>query len=315
MPLDGKFRGMRIFLHVTLIGVVGAPALAAQGTPGFYVEARVTSVSKGGSNTTTRSHITRSWTSADCSRTEGESFLGDSMAYQVVTGRPIRAFHVVPRDRKVLSIPPGAGRPSTDSIVRAMGSAPRFDVKPLGDGGAILGHRTHKFEYKTSTISRVGGRAVASAPTVTTYWLADDPADPLVAAHRATQPAFVAGAPISTRSGVTLRSVTERQWRRDVTETTTREVLVWRKEVVPASRCALPAGYRSVDMMADLRARQALTAEMRRLSQSKNPADHARARAISDSLFKEMQREAPASRSLRDNPSAMVIDGGAKKKP
>jgi hypothetical protein len=305
---------MRTFLQVTLIAAV-ASALAAQGTPGFYVETRVTTVSKGGSNTTTRSHITRSWTSAACSRTEGEPYLGDTTAYRVITGRPIRAFQVLPRDRKVLSISTGAGRPPTDSIMRALGSVPRFDVKPLGDGGEILGHRTHKFEYETTTISRAGERIIANAPTVTTHWMADDPADPLVAAHRATQPAIVAGAPISTRSGITLRSVTKRQWRRDVTETITREVLVWRKEVVPPSRCALPAEYKIVDLWEDLRARQALTAEMRRLSKSTNPADRARAKALGDSLFREFRNEMPPPRPLREDPSAIVIDGGAKKKP
>jgi len=306
---------MRAVLHVTLIGAFFAPALPAQGTPGFYVEARVTTVSRGGSNTTTRSHITRSWTSATCSRTEGESFLGDSTAYQVITGPPSRVFYVQPRDRKVMAISTSTSRPEADSMVRALGPMPRTDFKSLGDGGEILGHRTHKFEYETTASSRAGERVIATAPTVTTYWIADDPADPLVAAHRATNPAVTAGAPIGTRSGMALRSVRRSQWRRDVTETTTREVLVWRKEVVPASRCALPAVYALVDLKADLRARQALTAEMRRLSNSTDPADRARAHALSDSLLKEIRREMPPPRPLRDNPSAVVIDGGATRKP
>lgn len=308
------FRGMRVLLQVTLLGAFVGSALEAQGTPGFYVEARVTTVSKGGSNTTTRSHVTRSWTSAACSRTEGESFLGDSTAYQVITSPPVRSFQVLPRDRKVLSISV-MGRPAAESLQRELGPLPRLDVEAVGDGGVILGHKTHKFEFKTTTTSRAGEREIARAPTVTTYWIADDPADPLVAAHRATRPTLTAGAPISTGSGMVLRSVTERQWRRDVIETTTREVLVWRKEVVPASRCALPDGYASVDMRADLHARQALTAEMKRLSQSKNPTDRARARALGDSLLQEIRRETPPPRPLRDNPSAVIIDGGARKKP
>lgn len=314
MPLNGMFRGMRLFLHVTFCGALVAPALAAQGTPGFYVEARVTSVSKGGSNTTTRSHLTRSWASAVCSRTEGEPFLGDSTAYQVITSPPVRSTYVLPRARKVMSIAV-SGRAEADSMRRELGPLPKFEVKALGDGGKVLGHRTHKFEFETSTTARAGERVIGTAPTVTTYWIADDPADPLVAAHRATQPAVTAGAPIGIRSGMVLRSVTKRQWRRDVTETTTREVLVWRKEVVPASRCELPAGYTSVELKAEVRARQSLTAEMKRLWQSNNPADRARARALSDSLLKEIQRELPPPRPLRDDPSAIVIDGKAKKKP
>lgn len=307
------FRDMRILLQVTLTAAV-ASALAAQGTPGFFVETRVTTVSKGGSNTTTRSHLTRSWTSATCSRTEGEPYLGDTTAYRVITGPPVRAFHVLPRDRKVLTISVSAGRAEADSVRRELGPMPRVDIKSVGDGGVILGHRTQKFEYATTTISRAGERDIANAPTVTTYWMADDPADPLVAAHRATQPTVVAGAPISTRSGMVLRSVTKRQWRRDVTQTTTREVVVWRKQVVPASRCALPTEYRIVDLREDLQARQTLTAEMRRLSKSTSPSDRARAKALGDSLFREFRREMPP-RPLRENPSAIVIDAGAKKKP
>ena len=112
-----------------------------------------------------------------------------------------------------------------------------------------------------------------------------------------------------------LRAETRREWRRDVTQVTTREVVAWRKEVVPASRCAIPAGYKSVDLLADLHAQQSASEELSRLSQSTKPTDRARARALGDSLFKEMQRTLPAKRSLRDDPSAVVIDGGTKKKP
>jgi hypothetical protein len=198
---------------------------------------------------------------------------------------------------------------------RALGPPPKIELKALGEGGKILGHLTHKFSYETITTSRTTERVIANAPTVTTYWLADDPTDPLVTAYRATQPTTVAGAPIGSRSGMVLRSVTRRQWRRDVTETTTREVVVWRKEVVPASRCELPAGYIVVDGWADTRARQARLDEMQRLAKSQNPEDRARARAIGDSLFKDLRRRLPAPRPLRDNPSAIVIDDAPKKKP
>ena len=52
----------------------------------------------------------------------------------------------------------------------------------------------------------------------------------------------------------------------------------------------MPSGYRSVALAADLRAKQAASAELRRLSQSSNAADRARTRAL-------------------------VIDGAARKKP
>jgi hypothetical protein len=70
-----------------------------------------------------------------------------------------------------------------------------------------------------------------------------------------------------------------------------------------------------VDLLAELRERQATTAQLQRLSRSANRADRARARVLGDSLFKELRRTLPAQRSLRDDPQAVVIDGKATKKP
>lgn len=110
-----------------------------------------------------------------------------------------------------------------------------------------------------------------------------------------------------------LRSELRSQGRRNVTQVTTNEVLAWRREEVPASRCAVPSGYRTVGQLADLRTKLAATAELQRLMRSTNPAD--RARALGDSLFKELRGTLPPPRSLRENPNAVVIDGKTTKKP
>jgi hypothetical protein len=294
-----------------------APLLGAQGTPGFYVETRTTTVSKGGSgNATTRTHVTRTWTSATCSRTEGEAFLGDSTSYLLVLGRPPRALQVLPRDRVVHATDTASARRRREDAERILGPHPAASLpKLLGDGGVILGHRTQKFELRQSTEMTAGRGVAARAPMVTTYWVAMDSTDPLVAAHRATRPTVTPGAPIGTGAGLVLRSVSRTQWLRDVTQVTTREVLVWRKEIVPASRCAIPAGFRTVDRIAELRARQAAAAELKRLSQSADPADRTRARALGDSLLREIKRTSPPPASLRDDPRAVLIDGAGRKKP
>lgn len=302
-----------------MVFVVGAfaPALRAQVAPGFYVETRTTTVSKGGSGrTTTRTRVTRAWTSATCSRTEGENYRGDSTAYQLVLGSPPRSLQVLPRDRVVYSLDSAAMRAMpSEAAATLTPSQGRFKPKALGDGGRILGHRTRKYEAQITTRSFAGKAEIARAPTMMTYWVAEDSADPMVAAYRAARAQLRGGEPGGGAGGLVLRSESRIQWLRDVTQVTTREVLVWRRESVPASRCALPSGYRTVDLLADLRAKQAATAELQRLVRSTNPADRARARALGDSLFKELKRTPPLPRSLREDPNAIVIDGKATKKP
>lgn len=95
-----------------------------------------------------------------------------------------------------------------------------------------------------------------------------------------------------------LRSELRSQGRRNVAQVRTNEVLAWRREEVPASRCAVPSGYRTVDQLADLRTKLAATAELQRLMRSTNPANRARARALGDSLFKELRGTLPPPRSL-----------------
>lgn len=309
---------MRHLVHAAcLVGAV-APALWAQGaSPGFYVETRTTTVSKGGSgNTTTRTYVTRAWTSVICSRTEGQAFLGDSAAYLLVLGSPPRALQVLPRDRVVYTLDSAAGRAiAKETAAKLALSQESLKPKSLGDGGVILGHRTRKYGVQITTRSLARGAEMARAPTEITYWVAEDPADPMVAAYRSLRAQPRSGERVGRSGGIVLRFESRSAWLRDVMQVTTREVLAWRKETIPASRCAVPSGYRTVDGLADLRAQQEATAELQRLSRSTNPADRARARALGDSLFKKLERTLPAQRRLRDDPRAVVIDGKSKQQP
>jgi len=318
MPLDDKFGGMRLVMRTFIAASTIVPALGVQETtPGWYVETRITTVSTGGSgNATTRTHIARAWTSAACSRTEGEPYRGDSTAYQLVQGTPPTFRNVVPRERTVYAMNVAGAKATVAEAAKSGVPMPASSTPTLlGDGGVILGHRTRKYEFKTTIRSMSGGAEVARAPTVTTYWVADDPADPLVAAYRAEHPKMGSAERVSTGAGKVLRSETRSQWLRDVTQRTTREVTVWRRERVPASRCGIPQGYRTVDLMADLRAKQAATAELRRLMQSANPTDRARARVLGDSLYRDLKGPSSAPRTLRDDPNAVVITGAGKKRP
>lgn len=308
---------MRLLSRLVLMAGVMIPALHAQGTPGFYVETRTTTVSTGGSgNTTTRTHVSRAWTSATCSRTEGQEFLGDSTAYLLVMGSPLRTVQVLPRDRLVYTLDSAGSRAlASEMVAKLPPSEKRFKPMSLGDGGLILGHRTRKYEMEITTRSVNGKAEVASAPTTMTSWVAEDPADPMVAAYRASRAQLRAGERVGGSGGMVLRSEYRSQRRRDVTQVVTNEVLVWRREDLPASRCAIPSGYRTADLLADVRAKQAATAELQRLSRSTDPTDRARARALGDSLFKEIRRTQPPPRSLREDPRAIIIDGKATKKP
>jgi hypothetical protein len=309
---------MRLSVGVAGLVLACAPSLRAQeSSSGWYVETRVTTVSKGGSgNTTTRTHVERAWTSAVCSRFEGERYLNDTTSYRIMSGAPPRFVTVLPRDRAVLTFDSTGARVVPMELARRLASSqPRIEAKTLGDGGVLLGHGTHRFQYESATPSYAGGREIARAPSVNTYWVADDPSDPLVAAYRASRAAMLGVERFGYAGGFVLRSERHSQWLRDVTEVTTREVVVWRREEVPASRCAIPAGYRTVSASAEVRALETATAELRRLSRSTKPADRARAKALGDSLRKELERMAPPQRSLREDPSAVLIEGKATKKP
>lgn len=307
---------MRNFVRVACVVGAFAPVLHAQGTPGFYVETRTTTVSTGGSgNTTTRTHVTRAWTSATCSRTEGLEFLGDSTAYLLVMGSPPSTRQVLPKDRVVYTLDSAGLRALASEMEAKLPPSASLKPKALGDGGVILGHRTRKYEVEITTRALSGKADVARAPTTMIHWVAEDPADPMVAAYRASRARPRGGERVGGSGGMVLRSESRSQRLRDVTQVTTREVLVWRKEIVPASRCAIPSGYRTADLLADLRAKRAATAELQRLVRSTNPADRARAKVLGDSMLKEFQRTQPPPRSLRENPSAIVIDGKATKKP
>lgn len=304
--------------RVLLWGVLLAPCVAlAQQPNGQYIEARITTRSEGnGASPLVRTRVTREWTSAACVRTEGMPFKGDSSAYQLNLTAPARYYTVVPRDRAVYSMDSSGAKAVRAEAERRIASPPTTAAKPLGDGGVLLGHRTRKFEVQMSpTIPSPNGGAGSRMTLTTTYWVADDTTDPLVLTNRTLRGKVAAGDPSPLPKGVVLRSETRGAVLPGVTQLTTREVVAWRRESVPASRCALPQGYRAVDMLAEMRSMQSATAELQRLSRSTSPADRARAKALSDSLMEVLKRTAPAPRPLREAPNAMRIDGGAARKP
>ncbi|MBA4073170.1 MAG: hypothetical protein C0497_15315 [Gemmatimonas sp.] len=170
---------MRTLIRLACLVAAIAPALHAQdASPGWYVETRVTTVSKGGSgNTTTRTHLERAWTSALCSRFEGDRYRGDTAAYRLIVGAPPRRLYVLPRDRVVHTFDSAGARiVAREMAMRRASPQPAFRPKAMGDGGVILGHRTHRYQFESTTRSYAGGAEIARAPSVTTYWVADDPA-------------------------------------------------------------------------------------------------------------------------------------------
>lgn len=308
---------MRAFCEAMLVALLLCPAAGAQDAPGWYVETRVTQVSQGGSgNTTTRTHVERAWLSSRCSRFEGERYRFDTAAYRLMLDNPRRVLNVVPRDRVVYTYDTMSARIVARELAARQVNRQRVaGPRALGNGGLILGHRTQKYEVGDSIRSYAGEREIARAPSVTTYWVAEDATDPLVAAYRESRAKLLGADRLASFGGLVLRSESRNQWLRDVRQVVTREVVVWRREDVPESRCALPQGFRTASASAETRAMEAAAEELRRLARSRDPADRARAKALGDSLFREMRRALPPARSLRENPRAVIIDSKAAKKP
>jgi len=317
-----------IIKPLLVASLLGASTLAAQGRiSGWYTETHVTSRAEGeraAAAPSPRDGTIRTWRTSAAERVEGglPAFPRYDMtgAYQISRRSEKRSYQVIPSARliRVLHLASLTELKLDTPSVYAPG------LKELGDGGVILGHRTRK--YQMSVTMRMPGIARKGDSTVftteQTLWVANDPADPLVAAYLAERPKSSSPIKLPVVPGMVLRSESRSHGPRQNTTVRTREVVAWRREVIDPSRFALPADYKRVDMADEVRTSRAHSEslsiagkEMSRLRASTDPKDRARAKQLAESLFADLKRTMPPPASLRDDPKAVVIDGAGKKKP
>lgn len=319
--------------RVMMAVVVLPAALSAQrGTlPGWYIETQVVTRYEGepaASLPPAKERTQRDWRAGGYSRSEGRFVVGDQGADTYVIGRAreSRSYSVSPAARVVRVMDPKAML----KVTAAQPFTPKFDETPyvrVGDGGVLLGHRTTRYDRTISyTLPTVPG---STAPRTTTmrasYWIATDTTDPLIAAWLREVKHVTGDSADHRPRGLLLRSEVRASAAR-ATQLTEQRVVVVRREPVDTMKFVVPTDYRRVDAVAELQKRQAdLGArmkgmqlnldEMRRLRASTNPADKAKLQRLMDSTLaalKAQQRNAP---SLRTDPNAVRIDGGASKKP
>ncbi len=326
MPLDGKFRGMRIFLHVTSALLLLAPAatvLDAQATvSGWYTETRVTTrvVGENGMlNSAPREYTTREWLSPLGVRREGDPIQAGgrtSTAYALERHGDTLNYQVDSATRTILVINPRSVRTLFTDQVRAdiaRAAQMKPEIRASDNGTPILGHRTRKVAM-TVTAPNARLESGRTSPRTLTTWTVVDTADAALTDYTRMCRALRTGTPARACSKA-LRSEYSFGGPSGFTTYVVSEVVVWRRETMEASRFAVPEGYTRRDLVAETRAMRTANAELKRLVASNDPRDRARAKALSDSLLKELRRNQPPPRPLRENPSAVVIDGGAKKKP
>jgi hypothetical protein len=317
---------MRNFIGVVF--AAGAAALGAQGAlSGWYTETHLTSHREGqrAVSPAPRDETIRSWRTKTAERVEGglPPFPQYDMtgAYQILRSAEKRAYQVVPSARTIRVVDLasmtalGLDKPTYD----------RPELKELGDGGLILGHRTRRYQMNI-TMRMPGIVRKGDSTTYTseqTFWVAGDPSDPMVVAYLAERPKPSSAATMPVLPGMVLRTESRSHGLSPYTTVAVREVVAWRREVTDPSRFALPTGYKRVDMAGEVKgilartnSLRTATEEMNRLRASTDPKDRARARQLGDSLFRELQKD-QVGRKPDPRQGAVVITDTtpARKKP
>ncbi len=308
---------------VMLAGAMCAADLQAQGTvPGWYTETRTTSMGVGerAAAVPSRDDLIRTWETGGNTRVEG-GLLNRVLAPDAYTlSRPgeRRSYQVMPATKqvRVLDMAAFAALRSGAGIELPEFSGMEFGpAKALGDGGLVLGHQTRKYALQFTMTERSGVRGAAPHRVTTrmTTWVAEDPADSMVAAYVASR--TTPSGPRSRPRGMTLRSESRTQGGSPADMIRTSEVVAWRREAMDAARFAVPTGYARVDVASDLVAKQAALVELRRLTASADPKDRARARQLGDSLFQTVRDTARERASLREHATVITDTVPKRKKP
>lgn len=297
--------------------------LDAQSTvSGWYTETRVTTrvVGENGVlNSAPKVFTTREWLSPLGVRREGDpmSIMGrESTAYSLERHGDTLGYQIDSTKRTLVVINPRSVRAAFSDQVRAdiaRAAQAKPEIRGSEGDALILGHRTRKLAMTLPAPSTRSASAGAASRTMTT-WTVVDTADAALADYTRTCRALRTATPVRSCSQV-LRSEYSFGGPSGFTTYVVSEVVAWRREQMEATRFAVPAGYARRDLAEEMRAQRAANDELKRLIASRDPRDRERAKALSDSLLKEIRRNQPPPRPLRENPNAVIIDGGAKKKP
>lgn len=327
---------MRSLVGVAFIIGTFAPTRWTQGAVhGWFVETRVTTRNEGeraAARPGPREWRQRQWTAAGSTRLEGMPIPFDSAnsTYTVTRAGDRNGYLITPTTRTVRV---ATFEALQGFVTDALGQPPAgaLSYKDLGDGGLILGHRTRKFEstisYQLPTSLPGGGAGGQSRQMTMTLWYASDTTDSLVAAWQRRVAATPMRVSPQSPRGMLLRSESRSEGS-GVARVGVKEVLVWRQETLDTALFVVPREYRRIDMVEELRANRAASAarlaaqratfaEMNRLRASTDPADRRKLDRMMDSAMKAIKQRSSALPpvNLRDNPSAVIIDGGSKKKP
>jgi hypothetical protein len=309
-----------------LLAVLLVPcALAAQGKtlPGWYIETRVVSRFEGDRAATMPRATERrqkDWRSGAFTRQEGGIAVLDPTGevYFVTREKDKRMYQVNPRTQVVRTMVPEEMRRLVTE--KQLGPDPKnFAYKNVGDGGVLLGHKTTRFEL--TTVYTTPGLQPNAAPQQHTlravYWIATDTTDPVVAAWLRERPLVAGDTAVRRPRGLMLRSESRTEIR-GATHVSEQFVQLLRREPVDTMKFVVPASYRRVDAVAELKKQrtevdarmkgmQSTLDEMRRLRASNNPADRAKLERLMDSTMKDIQaRQGAASSPARG--SVMFAD-------
>lgn len=313
--------------------------LGAQGTvPGFYSEAKVSTrieSSRGARVPAPKEYRMRTWRVAGLLRMEGSPGQVDSTDGSYTIGQLLnkRTFQVSPRTRTVRA----ANVDEVQKYAAERGVNPndrKRSYREIGDGGTLLGHRMVRWESRLSYEAPAyrGATTTQTHTFVTTYWIASDTTDPMVAAWIK----MLGPVPDSARHmprGMVLRSESRTEVP-GLVSMITDAVQIWRQQPVDTALFVVPSDYRVVNLVDAMRERSESTAvrvragyareaamrrvieELKQLRSSSAPADRARLRFLNDSLIKVLTPDSSRLDSLIRANGIVITDSlRAKKKP
>ena len=295
-------------------------ALGAQGkVAGWYAESKTSTEFSGAEAQKLPPRALREWHAGIRTRTETVN----SPNYTLVLDTS-RTMYIVSPTTKMIRIASGTDLARENSTDFAATERKLGQYTDLGPAETILGHKTRKYRVSASWTMKLRLLNDATPRPVKytrTVWLTADSSDPAIkAALRTLRRAQTSNLP----RGIELRSESTTEGIREGgVVTTRREMTLLRAEPVDPAIFTLPTGYQRVSVSDELRTRmkqadamQKANDELNRLRTSSRPADQARARTLMDSLLKAWKPDSERLKQMmRDDPNAVRINTGAKKKP
>jgi hypothetical protein len=334
---------VRRALPLAALALIAAVPAVPSVAPGYRFTYKVTSDQRGAQPQTAVSQVAGGKLRMDW--TQGGMSAEMRGAYMVMDAEAGRMLMVNPKDKQVIVMDAetmGGMAQLAGGMVRMELQDPTLDVEDLGAGGTILGHATRRYKVTqtfTMKMTMMGRTSTTPTTSVQEVWITRDvlgydkafeqwgdrfgkgfgtfggavQGDGWKQLMELSRQKWPKGFPLKTVT--TSTSADPRDPSKTTTSTTTMEITEWAKADIDASVFAIPAGYQTVDLAAQMKAVQD---EMRKAgvapanAGSGQAGDPLSAGAIADSAKKAAKEE---TKDQAKNAAKDAVRGLFRRKP